>query len=72
MDADDLRQKWNEGYTRSDGWDSPETKLKGHGSGHYMSALALAYAAAVSYTHLDVYKRQALYRIERTSVLVGF
>lgn len=35
-----------EGYTRSDGWDSPETKLKGHGSGHYMSALALAYAVA--------------------------
>lgn len=35
-----------EGYTRSDGWDSPDTKLKGHGSGHYMSALALAYAAA--------------------------
>lgn len=35
-----------DGYTRSDGWDSPETKLKGHGSGHYMSALALAYAAS--------------------------
>ena len=33
-----------EGYTRSDGWDSPTTKLKGHGSGHYMSALALAFA----------------------------
>ena len=28
-----------------DGWDSPTTKLKGHGSGHYMSALALAYAS---------------------------
>ncbi len=35
-----------EGYTVSDGWDSPTTKLKGHGSGHYMSALALAYASA--------------------------
>jgi len=35
-----------EGYTRSDGWDSPTTKLKGHGSGHYMSALAFAYASA--------------------------
>ena len=34
-----------EGYTESDGWDSPETKLKGHGSGHYMSALAYAYAS---------------------------
>lgn len=33
-----------EGYPESDGWDSPTTKLKGHGSGHYMSALAFAYA----------------------------
>ena len=33
-----------DGYTRSNGWDSPTTKLKGHGSGHYMSALAFAYA----------------------------
>lgn len=35
-----------EGYTVSGGWDSPTTKLKGHGSGHYMSALALAFASA--------------------------
>lgn len=35
-----------EGYTKSDGWDSPDTKLKGHGSGHYMSAIAQAYAVA--------------------------
>lgn len=35
-----------EGYTVSDGWDSPTTKLKGHGSGHYMSALAQAFASA--------------------------
>lgn len=35
-----------EGYTRADGWDSPTTKLKGHGSGHYMSALAFAFASA--------------------------
>ena len=35
-----------EGYTVSDGWDSPTTKLKGHGSGHYMSALAFAFASA--------------------------
>ena len=34
-----------EGYTESDGWDSPTTKLKGHGSGHYMSAIAFAYAS---------------------------
>ena len=33
-----------EGYTEADGWDSPTTKLKGHGSGHYMSALAFAFA----------------------------
>lgn len=34
-----------EGYPESFGWDSPTTKLKGHGSGHYMSALAFAYAS---------------------------
>lgn len=34
-----------EGYPESDGWDSPDTKLKGHGSGHYMSALAFAYSS---------------------------
>ncbi len=32
------------GYPLPEGWDSVDTKLKGHGSGHYMSALALAYA----------------------------
>lgn len=35
-----------EGYTMSDGWDSPTTKLKGHGTGHYLSALAFAFASA--------------------------
>ena len=35
-----------EGYAVADGWDSPTTKLKGHGSGHYMSALAFAFASA--------------------------
>ena len=34
-----------EGYPEADGWDSPTTKLKGHGSGHYMSALAMAFAS---------------------------
>lgn len=29
----------------SDGWDSPTTKLKGHGTGHYISAMAMAYAS---------------------------
>ena len=28
-----------DGYPVADGWDSPTTKLKGHGSGHYMSAM---------------------------------
>ena len=35
-----------DGYTVSDGWDSPTTKLKGHGTGHFMSALAFAYASS--------------------------
>jgi len=35
-----------EGYPVSDGWDSPTTKLKGHGAGHYLSAIAFAYAAS--------------------------
>ena len=34
-----------EGYPESDGWDSPTTKLKGHGSGHYMSAMAMGFAS---------------------------
>lgn len=37
-----------DGYTKADGWDSPTTKLKGHGSGHYMSALAQAFASATA------------------------
>lgn len=50
-----------EGYTVSDGWDSPTTKLKGHGSGHYMSALAFAYASADKAED----KAELLKRIER-------
>ena len=34
-----------EGFPVADGWDSPTTKLKGHGTGHYLSALAMAYAS---------------------------
>ena len=34
-----------DGYPEADGWDSPTTKLKGHGSGHYMSAIAMAFAS---------------------------
>lgn len=33
------------GYRKADGWDDPTIKLKGHGAGHYMSALALAFAS---------------------------
>lgn len=33
-----------DGYPEADGWDSPTTKLKGHGTGHYLSAMAMAYA----------------------------
>ena len=43
-----------EGYPEADGWDSPTTKLKGHGSGHYMSAMAMAYASCTD----DAKRRQ--------------
>lgn len=43
-----------EGYTKSDGWDSPTTKLKGHGSGHYMSSLAQAFASATKPEHKTI------------------
>ena len=44
-----------DGYPVADGWDSPTTKLKGHGSGHYMSAMAMAYAGCS-----DAGKRQRI------------
>ena len=43
-----------EGYPESDGWDSPTTKLKGHGSGHYMSALAFAFASCQDQAKKDI------------------
>ena len=47
-----------EGYPKADGWDSPTTKLKGHGSGHYMSALAFAYASSTDSTQrMELRKR---------------
>ncbi len=46
-----------EGYPESDGWDSPTTKLKGHGSGHYMSALALALASCQDKSKKDALRR---------------
>ena len=42
-----------EGYPEADGWDSPTTKLKGHGSGHYMSALAFAFASTDNKDYKD-------------------
>ncbi len=42
-----------EGYKLPVGWDSPTTKLKGHGSGHYMSALAFAFASATKKEQKD-------------------
>ncbi len=42
-----------DGYTVADGWDSPTTKLKGHGSGHYMSALAFAFASSGNQAQKD-------------------
>ena len=43
-----------EGYPEADGWDSPTTKLKGHGSGHYMSALAFAFASCQDPNKKDI------------------
>ena len=51
-----------DGYPVSDGWDSPTTKLKGHGSGHYMSAMAFAYASCQ-----DEAKKRAAPNIARWS-----
>ncbi len=42
------------GYPESDGWDSPTTKLKGHGSGHYMSAMAFAFACCQDKEKKDI------------------
>lgn len=50
-----------DGYTTSDGWDSPTTKLKGHGTGHYLSALAHAYHA----TQNQQLRDSLLFRIRR-------
>ena len=47
-----------EGYIIADGWDSPTTKLKGHGSGHYMSALAFAFASATNEAQRDTLRHR--------------
>ena len=46
-----------EGYPESDGWDSPTTKLKGHGSGHYMSAMAMAFASCQDVAKKDILRK---------------
>lgn len=38
-------QQQPEGAEALDGWDSQETKLRGHASGHYLTAIAQAYAS---------------------------
>ena len=39
-------QEQPEGAEQLRGWDSQETKLRGHATGHYLSAIAQAYASA--------------------------
>jgi len=49
-----------DGYTVSDGWDSPTTKLKGHGTGHYLSALAHAYAGSSASDKVTLHNGQTV------------
>ncbi|MGN0282387.1 MAG: beta-L-arabinofuranosidase domain-containing protein [Prevotella sp.] len=53
-----------EGYTVSDGWDAPDCKLKGHGSGHYMSALAQAYAVATDPVQKDILRKNIVRMVD--------
>ncbi|MEY8516903.1 beta-L-arabinofuranosidase domain-containing protein [Lachnospiraceae bacterium 29-84] len=50
-----------DGYSVPGGWDSPDTKLKGHGYGHYLSGLALAYASSAKQEE----KTQLMSRMKR-------
>ncbi len=47
-----------DGYPEPDGWDSPTTKLKGHGAGHYMSAMAFAFACCQDREKKDILRRR--------------
>ena len=49
-----------EGYPEADGWDSPTTKLKGHGSGHYMSAMAFAFASCQDQAKKDILRKNII------------
>ncbi|MCB6603669.1 glycoside hydrolase family 127 protein, partial [Erysipelatoclostridium ramosum] len=42
------------------GWDTPDSKLRGHTSGHYLSALAYCYAA----TKNEEIRRKADYMLQ--------
>lgn len=53
-----------DGYPVADGWDSPDTKLKGHGSGHYMSALAQAYAVAADPAQKETLRRNIVRMVD--------
>ena len=53
-----------EGYPESDGWDSPTTKLKGHGSGHYMSAMAFAFASCQDKAKKDILRRNIIEMVD--------
>ena len=47
-------------YKKADGWDSPDIKLKGHGSGHYMSAIAQAYAVTKDSTQKAILRKNII------------
>lgn len=53
-----------DGYPVADGWDSPDTKLKGHGSGHYMSAIAQAYAVATDPAQKETLRRNIVRMVD--------
>ena len=53
-----------EGYPESDGWDSPTTKLKGHGSGHYMSAMAFAFASCQDLAKKEILRKNIIEMVD--------
>ena len=53
-----------DGYPKSDGWDAPDCKLKGHGSGHYMSAIAQAYAVTADPTQKDILRKNIIRMVD--------
>ena len=53
-----------DGYPEADGWDSPTTKLKGHGSGHYMSAMAFAFASCQDKTKKAILKKNIIEMVD--------